>query len=214
MAVVSVAKRRLKGTDCDLYASFLLLVGEGLPDAVARRICIVGKPELVVSVVGNAAPKSDCVNHGTGRAPLAFAHEFGLMRVDAGVVVFTIDSGNVVERIVLCERETEEALIENVRGSHRRAVTLRRRIWLVAIEIGGLCRVGRVCRVGRWQIRVIRYAIVLRRATEGIGMHGEVSASRVQQYGAIETAVDRSTGTTEFGTDAAVRDVGRNSVVG
>ena len=165
-------------------------------------------------VVGHAAPKTNCIDHRTGRTPFAFAHEFGLMRVDAGVVVFAIDSGNVIERIVLCEREAEEALIENVRGAHRRAVTVRRRIWLVAIEIAGLCRVGRVRRIGRWQIGITRYAIVLRRATEGIGMHGEVSAARVEQCRAIEAAVDRSPGTTEFGTDAAVRDVGRNAVVG
>jgi hypothetical protein len=36
------------------------------------------------------------------------------MRVDASVVVFTIDSGNVVERIVLREREAKKSFVENL----------------------------------------------------------------------------------------------------
>ena len=64
------------------------------------------------------------------------------MGVDPGIVVFTIDSRNMIKRIVLCDREAEKALIENIRGANRRAVTVRRRVWLVAIEIAGCVALG------------------------------------------------------------------------
>ena len=66
-------------------ARFLLLVGEDLPDAVARRIGVIGKPKFVVLVVGDAAPETDRVNDGARRAPLAFAYELCLMRIDPRV---------------------------------------------------------------------------------------------------------------------------------
>ena len=46
----------------DLEATLLLLVGEGLADAVAERIRRVGKAELVVFVVGRAQPEPDRVD--------------------------------------------------------------------------------------------------------------------------------------------------------
>ena len=107
------------------HASFLFLVGEGLANAVAGRIGVVGKTEFVVLVVGHAAPEADRVDHRAGRTPFAFAHELGLVRVDTRVVVFAVDSGNVIKRIVLCDREAEKALVENIRSADRLAVALR-----------------------------------------------------------------------------------------
>ena len=92
-----------------LHAPFLFLVGEGLLDTVAGRIRIVGKTEFVVFIVGHATPKTNCINRRAGRTPFALAQEFGLMRVDTGVVVFAIDSGNMIQRIVLCERDAKDS---------------------------------------------------------------------------------------------------------
>ena len=48
--------------ELDLDAAFLLLVGEGLPDAVGRGIGRIGKADLVVLVVAVAAPEPDGVD--------------------------------------------------------------------------------------------------------------------------------------------------------
>ena len=157
------------------HARFLFLVGEGLPDAVARRIRGFGKPDFIVLVVGHAAPEADGVDRRARRAPFAFAQELGLARVDAGVVVFAVDSGNVIERIVLCHGEAEEAFVEDIGGARRPAVAVHRGVRLPAIEIARLRRVRRLRRIGRRQIGIARHAIVARRAAEGIGMEGEVS---------------------------------------
>ena len=136
------------------------------------------------------------------------------MRVDTGVVVFAIDSGNVVKRIVLRERDAEEALVKNIRGAHRRAVTVRRRIWLVPIEIAGLRRIGRLRRIGWRQVWITWDAIVLRCAAEGIGMKSKISGARIEQSRAVKAAVDRGPSSAELSTDAAAGNVGRNAVVG
>ena len=49
-----IERRKLR-----LDAALLLLVGECLPDAVAGQIGVVGKSDLVVLVVGDAAPETD-----------------------------------------------------------------------------------------------------------------------------------------------------------
>src|SRR5262245_58613291 len=136
------------------------------------------------------------------------------MRVDAGIVVFAIDSRNVIKHIVLCERDAKVAIVKNIRSADRRAVAARRRIWLVTIEISGLCRIWRVCRIGRHEVGITWDAIVLCRAAEGVGMNSKVSAACVEQRRAVKAAVDRSPGATELGTDTAVRYVGRDAVVG
>ena len=192
---------QIEWSELRLHAPFLFLVGEGLLDTVTGRVGVIGKTEFVVFVVGHATPEADRVDHRTGRTPFAFAHQLGLMRVDPGVVVFAIDSGNVIKRIVLCEREAEKALIKNIRGAHRRPVAARRRIGLVAIEIAGLCRIGRFRRIRRRQIGITWDAIVLRCAAEGIGMKGKVSAARIEQRRAVKAAVDRCPGATELRTD-------------
>ena len=61
--------------------------------------------------------------------------------VDARVVVFAVDAGNVIERIVLRDREAEETVVEDIRAADRLAVIAQRRIRLPAVEGAGLGRV-------------------------------------------------------------------------
>ena len=51
---------------------------------------------------------------GLGERQLALAQDFGLVCVDARMVIFPVDPRNVIKRIVLCNRESEKALIENI----------------------------------------------------------------------------------------------------
>src|SRR5262249_3406117 len=136
------------------------------------------------------------------------------MRVDARIVVFAIDSRNVIKRIVLCERDAKVAIVKNIRSADRRAVAARRRIWLVTIEISGLCRIWRFRWIRRHEVGISWDAIVLRRAAKGIGMNGKIPAACVEQRRAINAAVDRSPSATELGIDTAVGYVGRDAVVG
>ena len=48
--------------ELDLDAALLFLVGEGLAHAVGGRIGGIGKPDLVVLVVGGAAPEADGID--------------------------------------------------------------------------------------------------------------------------------------------------------
>ena len=82
-------------------AAFLLLVGEGLTHAVGRRVGRVAKADLVVLVVGDAAPEADRVDNLVRCAPFAFAEQLGLLGIDAGIGVLAVAAGNMVERVVL-----------------------------------------------------------------------------------------------------------------
>ena len=48
----------------------------------------------------------------------------------------------MIERIVLCERDAEEAIVENIGAADRRAVAVHRGVWLPAIEIAGCVALG------------------------------------------------------------------------
>ena len=136
------------------------------------------------------------------------------MCVDARMVIFAVNSGDVIERIVLCDRESEKALIENVRGADRPAVAAHRRVRLMSIKIAGLRRVGSVRWIGRHEIGITWDVIVLPCAAECIGMDGEVCASRVEQRCPVNTTVDGRAGAAELGADAATRNVRGNAIVG
>ena len=127
----------MNGIKLHLDAAFLLLVGEGLPHAVGRGIGGIGKPDLVVLVVGGAGPEADGVDRRRIRPVFALGGELGLVRVDAGAVIVAVDAGNVIERVVLRDRGADEAAVEDVRAADRRAVGLRRRIRLPAVEPAG-----------------------------------------------------------------------------
>ena len=131
MATLYANRRRKRGktqierNELRFDAPFLLFVCEYLADAIACRIGIVGKADLTMLVVGDAAPEADRVDDRTWRTPLALAQDFGLVCVDARMVIFPVDPRNVIKRIVLCDRESEKALIENVRGADRSTVAVR-----------------------------------------------------------------------------------------
>ena len=129
------------------------------------------------------------------------------MRVDACMVIFAVDPGNVIKRIVLRDCKAEKALIKNIRGADRPTVAVHRGIRLVAVKIAGLCRVGSIRRIGWGQIRITRDAVVLRCAAEGIGMNGKVSAARVEQHCAVKAIVDGGSRATELAANAAPRNV-------
>jgi hypothetical protein len=65
------------------------------------------------------------------------------MPVDASMRVLAVDSGNLVVRIVLDDREAEKAFIEGVGAAERLAVVARGRVWLPSVESIRLCRVRR-----------------------------------------------------------------------
>ena len=101
--------------ELDFHPAFLLLVGEGLANAVAGRIGRVGKAEFIVLVVGRADPEPDGVDRRRIGAIFAFCREFGLMRVDPGAELFALSTRNVIQAVVLCHRRADEPAVEQVR---------------------------------------------------------------------------------------------------
>ena len=205
---------QIEGNELRLHARFLLLIGEGLADTVARQVGVVGKAEFVVLVVRYATPEADAVDHCRRRTPFALAQQVGLMCVDASLVVFAVNTRNVIERIVLGDRESKEALIKDIRAAHRAAVTLRGGVRLPTVEVARLGRVGSLGRIGWHEIGIAWDSIILPRAAKGIGMHRKVSAARVQQCSAVDSIIDRGSSAAELGIDPAIGNVGRNAVVG
>ena len=111
----------------------------------------IGEPEFIVLVVGRAAPEPNGVDGGIGRAPFAFGQEFGLLGVDAGWMVFAVDSGDVIERVVLRDGEADKAFVENVGAADRLPVVARARIRLPAVERARLRRVRRAAGSGAFR---------------------------------------------------------------
>ena len=66
------SKAQIEGQQLHFDAALMLLVGEGLPNAVTRRIERIGEPELVVLVVGVAVPEAhgiETARHAAGIRP-------------------------------------------------------------------------------------------------------------------------------------------------
>src|ERR1700682_1163046 len=80
-------------------AAFLFLVGKSLPNAVGGRGVRVGAGDLDRRGVGPV---------------LALGGEFGLVAVDAGLVVGAVDAGNMIERIVLRDRGPDKSAVEDI----------------------------------------------------------------------------------------------------
>src|ERR1700682_3194738 len=110
-----------------LDAPLLLLIGKALPDSVAGGISIVRQADLVVLVVGGAAPETNGVDEGKWRAPFALGQDLGLMCVDAGAVVLSVDARDVIERVVLDDRDAEKPVAENIRAADGKSVVVKRR---------------------------------------------------------------------------------------
>ena len=175
-------KARVERRHLHLDAAFLLLVGKGLPHAERRRIGGVGEADLVVLVVGGAGPEPDRIDRRRIRPVFALGGEFGLMRVDAGLVIGAVDAGNAIERVVLRDRGADEAAMEDVGAADRRAVGLRRRIRLPAVDRPGLVE----------QIGIARNAVIAGLAAIGVGMNGEIAAAGIEQDAAFDAAIDRT----------------------
>jgi hypothetical protein len=135
------------------------------------------------------------------------------MGVDAGVVIFAVDTGNVVKRVVLRDRYAEKAVVENVRPADRLTIVMQCRIRLLAIEIARLRRIRRGGGIGRCQIGIVRNAIGFCLAAEGIAMNREIAGAGIEQHRAIETIIDRGPGSAQLGAESALRDRGRNPVI-
>jgi hypothetical protein len=95
-----------------LGTGLLLLVCEYLANTIARRIGIVGKPDFIVSVIGDTAPEAKGINDGIRGAPFASGRELGLMRIDPGVVVLSVNSRNVIERVVVNDCEAQKSSLK------------------------------------------------------------------------------------------------------
>ena len=98
IAVVSAAKRSVERHQLHLDAAFLLLVGERLAHAERCRISWVGKADFIVLVIGGAGPEPNGVDRRRIGPIFAFGGEFGLVRVDPGLVLGAVDAGDVIER--------------------------------------------------------------------------------------------------------------------
>ena len=185
-------KARVERRHLHLDAAFLLLVGKGLPHAERRRIGGVREPDLVVLVVGGAGPETYRVDRRRVRPVFALGGEFGLMRVDPGLVIGAVDAGNAIKRVVLRDRRADEAALENVGAADRRTIRLHRRIRLPAVDRPGLVE----------QIRIARNAVIAGLAAIGVGMNSEIATAGIEQDAAIDTAVDGTDGRSGFNRDA------------
>src|SRR5262249_20787352 len=79
-------KARVERHQLHFEAAFLLLVGKDLADADRRWIEGIGKPDLVVVIVGGTGPEPDGVDDGLMWMIFTLGAEFGLVAVDSGLV--------------------------------------------------------------------------------------------------------------------------------
>ncbi len=166
----------------DLDAAFMLLVGEGLPDAQCSGIGGISKRDLVVLVIGGACPEPNRLDR-RGIGPIfALGRDLGLARVDAGAVVGGFDAGDTIQRIVLRDRSTNKSTVEDIRAADRPARCLRGRVGLTAVDRPGLVE----------QIRIARYVVIAALAAIGVGMHREIAGAGIEQDAALDTAIDRA----------------------
>jgi hypothetical protein len=172
-------KARVERHQLDFDPDFLLLVGKGLPHAERGRIRGICEANLVVPVVGSAGPEPDRVDRRRVRPILAFGGDFGLMRVDPGLVIGAIDAGDMIERVVLRDRSAVEAAVEDIRPADRSAVHLRGRIRLPTVE--WLRRIK--------QIWIARNVIVAAGSAIAVGVKREIASASVQKNGAFNAAI-------------------------
>src|SRR5207237_10371320 len=107
---------------------------KGPPDAQRRQCGGFGESDFIVLLVGRAGPETNCIDGSSVRPILALGGEFGLMRVDPGQVVGTVDAGDMIERIGLRDRSANEAAMEDVGAADRGAVALGGRIRLASVD--------------------------------------------------------------------------------
>ena len=104
--------------ELDFDAAFLLLVGEGLLDAVEAAFV----RKLVVLVVGVPEPEPDRLDAGGLRAVFAAARDLGLVHVDAGVGLRRFQSRHAIEAREPRHRDADKAAVEDVGAADRLSV--------------------------------------------------------------------------------------------
>ena len=176
-------------------AAFLLLVGEGLPDAERRQIGRVGQPDFVVLIVGCTGPEPHGIDRRRIGPVFALGGGLGLMRVDAGKVIGAVETGDMIKRIGLRDRGTDETAIEDIGTADRCPGGLRRGIRLASVKW-----LGRV-----EQIRIARNIVVAGLAAVGVGMNRKIAAAGVEQNGTFDATIDRIDRGTRLGRHAARR---------
>src|SRR5262249_24069148 len=87
-------KARVEWRELHLEAAFLVAVGEGLANSERSGISGIGKSDLVVLVVGGAGPEAYRVDRRSVGTVFPFGREFGLVRIDPGLVFRAIDAGD------------------------------------------------------------------------------------------------------------------------
>ncbi len=192
--------------ELDFDAALLLLVGEGLLDAV--EAAFVGK--LVVFVVGVSEPEPDRLDAAGLHAVFAAARDLGLVHVDAGVGLGRFEPRHAIEAREARHRDADKSLVEDVGAADRLSVGAHRRIRLPAVERQRL--------VARRQIRVTRNAVVVGAPSGGVGVEGEVARAGVEDDRAVEAVVDCGAGAAHLVFQARCRrhaggnGLGRKSV--
>src|SRR3954471_21135041 len=167
-----------------LEPGFLLLVGKRLSHAIRREVGRIRKADLIMTVVGRAGPEPYGVDSRRVRPVFAFRRELGLMSVDAGVMIRTVNAGDMIERVGLRDRPADIAAMEDVGAADGGAVGLHGRI-----RLGGGYRPRLV-----EQIRIARDIVVAGFAAVGVGVNCDVTAARVEQDASVHAAVDRTYG--------------------
>src|SRR5262249_36658791 len=207
---------QIHGRELHLHTGFLFLVGEDLPHAVAHRIGIILQPELVVLVVGHAVPEPDGIDEIGRPAPFTLAGQLDLVGVDARPVILAFDAGDVIERVILGNGETEKTVAEHIGAAERLSAIVKRRVWLFAVERARLRRPRRFCRI-RWEeIRIARNAIVVCAASERVSMHRDIAGATIEQHGAFDPIIDALHGRARLDVETAryVRGGGNSFVDG
>src|SRR5215218_6025496 len=105
---------RVERHHLNFEATFLLFVAKYLPDPQRGWIRGIGEIELVVFVVGRAGPEPDRFDRRAVRPILPLGGELGLMAINSRLVIGPIDARNAVKRIVLRDRSTDEAALEDI----------------------------------------------------------------------------------------------------
>ena len=99
----------------------------------------------------------------------------------------------MIQRIVLRNRSTDEAAVEDIRAADRCAVRLHRRIRLAAVDRSGLVE----------QIRIARDIVVAGLAAIGVGVNREIAAAGIEQDAAVDASIHRTDGRSRFDRYAA-----------
>jgi hypothetical protein len=115
------------------------------------------------------------------RTKLAFAGEFVLLHVDAGIGRRAVERGNAVDAGEAGIGGADIAAVEQIRAADRVPFGVQPGIRLLAVE--------RRRRIGRKQIGIARDEIVVAVTPIGVGVNGEIARPGIEQQPAFDAAV-------------------------